>query len=127
MIRRLEIGMSVLHRPRVVFLDEPTVGLDAVSRRALWKHIRELRHGERVTVFMTTHYLEEAESLCGRIAIMNRGRISAMGTMASLRRQTGMPGASLERIFIRLAGRIEPEKGDLMAVKRSRRLAQRLG
>jgi ABC-2 type transport system ATP-binding protein len=127
MIRRLEIGLSVLHRPRVVFLDEPTVGLDAVSRKALWRHIKELRRKEGVTVFMTTHYLEEAESLCARIAIMNSGRITAMGTMAGLRKQTAMSGASLEKMFIRLAGRIEPEKGDLMTVKRSRRLAQRLG
>jgi len=127
MIRRLEIGMSVLHRPRAIFLDEPTVGLDAVSRKALWRHIKDLRKNEGVTVFMTTHYLEEAESLCTRIAIMNMGKISAMGTMAGLRKQTAMPGASLEKMFIKLAGRIESDKGDLMAVKRSRRLAQRLG
>jgi len=127
MIRRLEIGLSILHEPEVVFLDEPTVGLDPVSRKALWGHIRRLQAHQGLSILMTTHYLEEAERLCDRIAIMNRGRIAAMGTLAELRRQTRLPGATLERIFTRVAGGVESESGDFMAVKRGRRLAQRLG
>jgi ABC-2 type transport system ATP-binding protein len=127
MVRRLEIGLSILHEPAVVFLDEPTVGLDPVSRKALWGHIQALQHRSGLTILMTTHYLEEAEHLCGRIAIMNRGRIAAMGTLADLRRQTKLPGASLDRIFTRVAGGVQSEHGDFMAVKRGRRLAQRLG
>lgn len=127
MIRRLEISLSILHRPRVLFLDEPTVGLDPISRKSLWGHISRLQKKRGMTILMTTHYLEEAESLCRRVAIMNRGRIVATGTLAQLGRQAGMPGARLDRIFTRMAGKAGPEKGDFMSVKRGRRLAQRLG
>ena len=92
MVRRLEIGQSILHRPAVVFLDEPTAGLDPVARNALWGHIRELRKDYGTTLLMTTHYMEEAQELCDRIAIMDKGRIAAMGTLKELRKRPANPG-----------------------------------
>ncbi|MFE4258070.1 ATP-binding cassette domain-containing protein [Streptomyces sp. NPDC056883] len=88
MRRRVEIARGLLHAPRVLFLDEPTVGLDPQTRRHLWDCIRELRRTEGVTVFMTTHYLDEAE-VCDRIAIMDRGVVVALGTPAELKARTG--------------------------------------
>ncbi len=128
MVRRLEIGQSILHRPAVVFLDEPTVGLDPVARNTLWGHIRELRKEYGTTILMTTHYMEEAQELCDRIAIMNRGRIEVMGTLNELRRKARMPRASMDDLFVHFVGSFESdEQGGLAHVKRSRRIAKRLG
>ncbi|MFF3018946.1 ATP-binding cassette domain-containing protein [Streptomyces sp. NPDC057939] len=88
MQRRLEIARGLLHAPRVLFLDEPTVGLDPQTRRHLWTCIRDLRRTEGVTIFMTTHYLDEAE-VCDRVAIMDHGRIAALGTPAELKAERG--------------------------------------
>ncbi|BDG61600.1 ATP-binding cassette domain-containing protein [Caldinitratiruptor microaerophilus] len=88
MKRRLEIARGFLHRPRVLFLDEPTVGLDPQTRAAIWEHVHRLRDQEGVTVFMTTHYMDEAEH-CDRIAIIDHGRIVALDTPAALKRQVG--------------------------------------
>jgi ABC-2 type transport system ATP-binding protein len=88
MRRRLEIARGLLHRPRVLFLDEPTVGLDPQTRNAIWEHVRRLRDEHRVTVFMTTHYLDEAE-VCDRIAIIDHGVLVALGTPEELKRQVG--------------------------------------
>ncbi len=85
MKRRLEIARGLLHYPRVLFLDEPTVGLDPQTRNTIWEFIDTLRRRERITVFMTTHYMEEAEN-CDRIAIIDRGKIIAMDTASSLKR-----------------------------------------
>jgi ABC-2 type transport system ATP-binding protein len=74
MIRRLEIAQSTLHRPRVLFLDEPTVGLDPLARQAVWEHVEDLRDNYGTTIFLTTHYMEEADSLCHRVAIMHAGK-----------------------------------------------------
>ncbi|MCL6517960.1 MAG: ATP-binding cassette domain-containing protein [Alicyclobacillus sp.] len=126
MVRRLEIGQAVLHRPRVLFLDEPTVGLDPVARQGVWEHIERLRQEHGMTVFLTTHYMEEAESLCGRIAIMSRGRVAALGTLAQLRERVGNPDASLNEIFTHFAGHFE-HQGGLRDVSRARRTARRLG
>jgi ABC-2 type transport system ATP-binding protein len=84
MKRRLEIARGLLHYPRVLFLDEPTLGLDPQTRNTIWEFITELRRRERITVFMTTHYMEEAEN-CGRIAIIDRGKIIAEGSPAHLK------------------------------------------
>jgi ABC-2 type transport system ATP-binding protein len=128
MVRRLEIGQSILHRPSVVFLDEPTVGLDPVARQTLWKHIRGLQKEYGMTLFLTTHYMEEAEELCDRIAVMDRGKIAAMGTLAQLRRQARKPGAGMDELFVHFVGPVGPQdQGDLSDVKRSRRTARRLG
>jgi ABC-2 type transport system ATP-binding protein len=85
MARRLEIAMGLVHRPRVLFLDEPTVGLDPEIRAALWSEIRHLAAGEGLTILLTTHYLEEADQLAGRVAILDRGRIVAEGTPDALK------------------------------------------
>src|SRR5436309_6010132 len=75
MVRRLEIAQTLIHRPRVLFLDEPTIGLDPVARRVVWEHLEALRTEYGTTLFITTHYMEEAEELAHRVAIMNRGHI----------------------------------------------------
>lgn len=126
MVRRLEIGQAILHRPKVLFLDEPTVGLDPVARQGVWEHIERLRQEHGMTVFLTTHYMEEAESLCTRIAIMSRGRVAALGTLAELRDRVGNPEATLNEIFTHFAGHFE-HQGGLRDVSRTRRTARRLG
>jgi len=88
MKRRLELARGLLHRPRVLFLDEPTLGLDPQTRRRIWEFIRAARQRERVTVFMTTHYMDEAEH-CDRIAILDHGRIVALDTPAGLKAMAG--------------------------------------
>jgi ABC-2 type transport system ATP-binding protein len=85
MRRRLEIARGLVHRPRVLFLDEPTIGLDPQSRHVIWDLLRELRSGSELTMSLTTHYLDEAEALCDRVAIVDRGRIVALGTPAELK------------------------------------------
>jgi ABC-2 type transport system ATP-binding protein len=88
MKRRLEIARGLLHHPKVLFLDEPTAGLDPQTRNAIWGHVRRLRDEVGITVFMTTHYMDEAEN-CDRIAVIDRGRIQALDTPAALKRQVG--------------------------------------
>ncbi len=85
--RRLDIALGLIHQPAVVFLDEPTVGLDPQSRRNMWDHIRRLRDELSMTVFLTTHYLEEADELCDRILVIDHGRIVAEGSPEDLKRQ----------------------------------------
>lgn len=85
MKRRLEIAKALLHNPKIIFMDEPTLGLDPQSRRAIWDYIKTLNREHNVTVFITTHYLEEADFLCNRVAIIDKGRIQAMNTPAKLK------------------------------------------
>jgi ABC-2 type transport system ATP-binding protein len=94
MKRRLEIARGLLHSPQVLFLDEPTIGLDPVSRAAMWDYLAELRQREDITVFLTTHYLDEAEH-CDRIAIINAGRIVALDTPAALKASVGADRVTL--------------------------------
>ena len=91
MIRRLEVAQALLHEPRVLFLDEPTVGLDPVARKAVWERLGDLRAQTGMTIFLTTHYMEEADSLCQRVAIMHHGDIGAIGTPAELKAALGSP------------------------------------
>jgi ABC-2 type transport system ATP-binding protein len=88
MRRRLEIARGLMHSPRVLFLDEPTIGLDPQTRNSIWGYIRELQESEKITIFMTTHYMDEAE-FCGRIAIMDHGEIVALDTPEALKEQVG--------------------------------------
>src|ERR671923_1053077 len=88
MRRRLEIARGLMHSPRVLFLDEPTLGLDPQTRSSIWRYIRELRESERITIFMTTHYMDEAE-MCDRIAIMDRGEIVVLDTPEALKAGVG--------------------------------------
>ncbi len=85
MIRRLEIGQAMLHRPRLLFLDEPTIGLDPSGRKLVWEHIRRLNKQRNITIFLTTHYMEEADELCDRIGIINQGRIATVDTPKALK------------------------------------------
>ncbi|HVH66874.1 MAG TPA: ATP-binding cassette domain-containing protein [Gemmatimonadales bacterium] len=102
MKRRLEIARGLLHTPKVLFLDEPTLGLDPQSRNQMWTHVRNLRTSEGVTVFLTTHYMDEAERAADRIAIIDHGRLVATGSSAELKQQTGAD--SLEGAFLKLTG-----------------------
>jgi ABC-2 type transport system ATP-binding protein len=88
MKRRLEIARGLLHSPRVLFLDEPTVGLDPQTRSSIWRYIRELKQREEITIFLTTHYMDEAE-YCDRIAIMDQGRIVVLDTPQALKASVG--------------------------------------
>ena len=88
MRRRLEIARGMMHSPRVLFLDEPTIGLDPQTRRSIWTYIRELQEREEITIFMTTHYMDEAE-WCDRIAIMDNGQIVALDAPGTLKAQVG--------------------------------------
>jgi ABC-2 type transport system ATP-binding protein len=102
MRRRLEIARSLLHTPKIIFLDEPTLGLDPQTRNQLWTHIKKLNEEEHVTVFLTTHYMEEAERVAHRIAIIDHGKIIAQGTSGELKTQTGTE--TLEQAFLALTG-----------------------
>jgi ABC-2 type transport system ATP-binding protein len=102
MKRRLEIARGLLHHPKVLFLDEPTLGLDAQTRNMLWNYIKELNKKEQMTIFFTTHYLGEAESTAQRIAIIDHGKIVAMGTPDELKQQTG--ATNLEDAYLKLTG-----------------------
>lgn len=86
--RKLSIAMALINEPRVLFLDEPTLGLDVRARRELWKFIESLKG--KMTIILTTHYLEEAEALCDKIAIMNRGKLCALGTAEEITKQSGL-------------------------------------
>jgi ABC-2 type transport system ATP-binding protein len=89
MRKRLELAEGLIHRPKILFLDEPTLGLDIQTRSIMWEHIRKLKQEHNMTVFMTTHYLEEADSLCDRIGIIDNGRIMALDTPITLKRSLG--------------------------------------
>jgi ABC-2 type transport system ATP-binding protein len=102
MKRRLEIARGLLHTPKILFLDEPTLGLDPQTRNQLWTQVKYLNEHEGVTVFLTTHYMEEAERVAQRIAIIDHGKIVAQGTAAELKAQTGTD--SLEQAFLKLTG-----------------------
>ncbi|MDQ3930947.1 MAG: ATP-binding cassette domain-containing protein, partial [Chloroflexota bacterium] len=104
MVRRLEIAQTLIHRPRLLFLDEPTIGLDPVARRAVWEHLTTLREQYGTTLFVTTHYMEEAEELCTQIAIMNRGKIVALGIPDALKEAVGAHDATLEDAFAHFTG-----------------------
>lgn len=89
MIRKLELAQALVHTPKIIFMDEPTVGLDPTARFALWKHIRQLRERSGVTIVMSTHDMDEADSLCDRVAIMNRGKIAVIGVPSALKARAG--------------------------------------
>ena len=126
MVRRLEIAQSTLHRPKVLFLDEPTVGLDPIARDAVWKHLMDLRANFGTTLFFTTHYLEEAEAHCDRIAILHLGKLDALGTCRELEASLG-PGHSLNDVFVHYAGTAVESGNNLRAVAAERATAGRLG
>ncbi len=102
MKRRLEIARGFLHTPKILFLDEPTLGLDPQSRNQLWTHVKRLNETEKTTVFLTTHYMDEADRVAHRIAIVDHGQLIAQGTSAELKASTNSD--SLEGAFLALTG-----------------------
>ena len=125
MIRRLEIAQSTLHRPQVLFLDEPTVGLDPLARHVVWEHVKRLNREFGTTVVVTTHYMDEAEALCRRIAVMHRGALAAVDTPVGLKARVG-PQATLDQAFAQLTGGTENDVA-YDETSRTRRAADRLG
>lgn len=103
MKRRLEIARGLLHHPKIIFLDEPTLGLDPQTRNHMWTYLKELNKTEGTTIFFTTHYMEEAERIAQRIAVIDHGKIVAIGTSEELKKQTAT--TSLEDAFLALTGK----------------------
>jgi ABC-2 type transport system ATP-binding protein len=129
MIRRLELAQALVSAPRLLVLDEPTVGLDPIARTDVWDYIARLRESAQMTVLMTTHYMDEADTYCGRIALMHAGEIQATGTPGELKAALG-DGATLDEVFRHYTGGTldgNPEKGGIRDVRRARRTARRLG
>jgi ABC-2 type transport system ATP-binding protein len=124
MLRRLEIATALLKQPAVLFLDEPTVGLDPTARRLVWERLELLRAEGGTTIFVTTHQMEEAERQCDRIAIMDRGTVAALGSPPELRRRFGVP--VLEDVFTEVTGGRLEEGGSFRDVRASRRRSRRL-
>lgn len=120
MKRRLEIARGLLHHPRILFLDEPTLGLDPQTRNHLWSYVQKLNEQEGITVFFTTHYMEEADRVAKRIAIIDHGKIVAEGSGEELKRQTA--STSLEAAFLALTGSaIREEAGSSLDTMRQAR------
>jgi len=127
MIRRLEVGQAMLHQPLVLFLDEPTVGLDPIARKAVWEHLSELREQTGMTICLTTHYMEEADSLCDRVAILHLGHIMALGSPTELKEASGLTDATLDDVFAYYTGNSLESGGSYRDTARTRRTARRLG
>jgi len=130
MLRRLEIASALLNRPRVLFLDEPTVGLDPNARTMVWERLQALREQEGTTILVTTHVMEEAERHCDRLGVIDRGRLIEQGEPAELIERHGVE--SLEDVFTTitgrpLAGEPDEDEGRLSDVRAQRRTANRLG
>ncbi|MBF6334221.1 ATP-binding cassette domain-containing protein [Nocardia transvalensis] len=130
MVRRLELAQALVNRPALLILDEPTVGLDPIARDGVWQRVRELRHRFGTTVLLTTHYMEEADALCDRIALLHKGVLRAEGAPHDLKTALG-PGATLEDVFRHHAGAGLAEdtstEGGIRGVRSTRRTAQRAG
>jgi len=129
MIRRLELAQALVNRPALLVLDEPTIGLDPLARADVWERVRTLRQETGMAVLLTTHYMEEADVLSDRVALMHHGRFRAEGTPANLKSALG-PGATLDDVFRHHVGAaIEDEElsGGGRDVRSTRRTAQRLG
>ena len=125
MKRRLEIARGLLHHPKILFLDEPTLGLDPQTRSHIWTYIKELNKSEGITIFFTTHYMEEAERIAQKIAIIDHGRIVAEGTVEELTKKTKTN--TLEDAFITLTGGgiREEESSPLENMRMRRRMIRR--
>jgi len=126
MIRRLEIAESMLHRPPVLFLDEPTVGLDPAAREAVWERVADLRSRYGTTIVFTTHLMEEADHLCTRLAIMRRGRLVVSGTPRDLKAAVGGSETTMDDVFIHYAGAEVESGGAYRETSQARQTAKRL-
>lgn len=130
MVRRLELAQALVNRPALLVLDEPTVGLDPVARDSVWQRVAQMQAEHGMTVLLTTHYMEEADLLCDRVALMHHGALRAIGSPEELKAGV-RPGASLEDVFRHHTGEALDEtadtKGGLRSVRAARRTARRLG
>lgn len=117
MKRRLEIARGLIHHPKILFLDEPTLGLDPQTRNKMWDYIKDLNEEEGMTVFFTTHYMHEAEKYADKVAVIDHGKIIALGTVAELKKKTGKK--NLEDAFLKLTGHDIREEGG-KAIDRNR-------
>jgi ABC-2 type transport system ATP-binding protein len=120
MIRRLEIAQSMIHEPPVLFMDEPTVGLDPVARRVVWDHVRQLKATLGTTIIMTTHLMEEADETCDRIGVLHAGKLEELGTPQELKARLG-PGATLNDVFTSITGAEIDAGGTFRDVRQTRR------
>jgi ABC-2 type transport system ATP-binding protein len=126
MIRRLETAQSLLHHPRVLFLDEPTIGLDPVARQSVWGRIEQTCKDYGTTILLTTHYMDEADRICQRVAIMHMGKVAAIGTPAELKASVG-PNATLDDVFAHYTGSEIESGGGFRETARTRQTTRRLG
>jgi ABC-2 type transport system ATP-binding protein len=136
MIRRLELAQALVSAPRLLILDEPTIGLDPIARTGVWEHINAVRAATGMTVLVTTHYMDEADQYCDRVGLMHRGLIRAVGTPVELRRGLGErrgakatdPLPTLEDVFRDVAGSgLDEQSGEFRDVRSTRRTAHRVG
>ncbi|MGW3185270.1 ABC transporter ATP-binding protein [Kitasatospora sp. NPDC001119] len=134
MVRRLELAQALVSAPRLLVLDEPTIGLDPIARTGVWERVDAVRAATGMTVLVTTHYMDEADRHCDRIALMDRGRVRALGTPAELKDQVrrtdpAQAAPSLDDVFRHFAGRqlADATEGDFSDVRRTRRTAGRVG
>jgi ABC-2 type transport system ATP-binding protein len=128
MVRRLELAQALVNRPSLLILDEPTVGLDPIARDSVWDQVQRMQQDFGMTVLLTTHYMQEADALCDRVALMHHGRLQAIGTPAELKR-TVSPDASLEDVFRHYAGTDLAEDNSqtgFRAIRSTRRTARRV-
>jgi len=126
MIRRLELAQAMLHQPAVLFLDEPTIGLDPTARHSVWDRLLELRDRSGMTILLTTHDMEEADALCGELAILHQGIVAVTGAPAELKAALG-PEATLDTVFAHYSGGAIQEGGRYIDVRQARNTARRLG
>jgi ABC-2 type transport system ATP-binding protein len=126
MIRRLEIAQAMLHRPVVLFLDEPTIGLDPVARHTVWDRLRDLRGEFNMTILLTTHDMDEADALCDTLALMHLGKVAATGAPAALKAALG-ESATLDDVFVHYSGATIQEGGNFRDIRQTRRTVTRLG
>ncbi|MEV7325157.1 ATP-binding cassette domain-containing protein [Streptomyces sp. NPDC093970] len=133
MVRRLELAQALVSAPRLLILDEPTIGLDPIARTSVWDQINAVREATGMTVLVTTHYMDEADQHCDRVGLMHRGRIRALGTPDELRRglaerQGGDTLPTLEDVFRDVAGSgLDDQSGGFRDVRSTRRTAKRVG
>jgi ABC-2 type transport system ATP-binding protein len=128
MVRRLELAQALVNRPSLLILDEPTVGLDPIARDGVWAHLADMQAEFGMTVLLTTHYMEEADALCDRVALMHHGRLQAVGTPPELKDSVS-PHATLEDVFRHYAGsdlEEEVSRTRLREIRSSRRAARRV-
>jgi ABC-2 type transport system ATP-binding protein len=127
MIRRLELVQAMMHRPKVLFLDEPTTGLDIVARYKLWEYLKIAHSLFHITVFLTTHDMDEADKLCDVVAIMEKGKIIISGSPSELKQSLNKPLVTLGDVFIKYTGNELEAVAGYSEIQSRRKINKRLG